>query len=443
MTSTKGTFIKLMLFFLPIFLISCKPEYPTINTILNVKKIEVVSGEINKTDFKSLEIRDQQEMENNWDKFIEFSPKTYKTFESKITFHSEKNFKKEDFKSLIFKINFFGASLKYQTWNFSIFNNKSQSYEQLFNNNFVENAKWNYFEFAKNDITDYINSKNDIIVQLNSNNDYDVALIDYLVITLETKLQNTTPTPNPDPTDPSIPQTGWTPKINQKWHIQYSGTIDLSELNPNTEVIILDLFKTDKELIDTLKKSNLKIICSFSVGTYDPNHPDADEYHENILGNNLNGSPDIRWVDIRNLETLRAIMGKRMDLAVEKSCDGVLTLAMENFAFDTGFPIKYRDQLEFNLMLAEMAHARALSIGLHNDFDQIPELKDSFDWAFSEQCFEFNKCNKLLPLVDIQKPVFGVEYNLSTEDFCPKANVLNFDFVRKNIEMDATSTPCR
>ncbi len=179
------------------------------------------------------------------------------------------------------------------------------------------------------------------------------------------------------------------------------------------------------------------------MGTYEAFQEDATEYPEALLGNNLNGSPDIRWIDIRNLETLKTILGKRMDLAVEKKCDGISPWNMENFAFETGFPIKYRDQLEFNTMLAEEAHERSLSIGLHNDFDQINELKNIFDWAISEQCFEFHKCNKLLPFVENKKPVFGVEYNLSTEDFCPKANVLNFDFARKNVALDATSTPCR
>jgi hypothetical protein len=41
------------------------------------------------------------------------------------------------------------------------------------------------------------------------------------------------------------------------------------------------------------------------------------------------------------------------------------------------------------------------------------------------------------------KAVFGVEYELDPVNFCPQANALNFDFLKKDWELDAWRLACR
>jgi hypothetical protein len=41
------------------------------------------------------------------------------------------------------------------------------------------------------------------------------------------------------------------------------------------------------------------------------------------------------------------------------------------------------------------------------------------------------------------KAVFGVEYSPNPADFCPQVNAMNFDFLRKNLELDAWRLACR
>ena len=93
--------------------------------------------------------------------------------------------------------------------------------------------------------------------------------------------------------------------------------------------------------------------------------------------------------------------------------------------------------------MAEQAHARGLSVGLKNDLEQINMLLPSFDWALNEECFTYDECDALLPFVEAGKAVFGVEYNLSPTDFCPQANTMNFDFLKKNQDLDAWRFSCR
>ena len=75
--------------------------------------------------------------------------------------------------------------------------------------------------------------------------------------------------------------------------------------------------------------------------------------------------------------------------------------------------------------------------------DQAAELEPYFDWALNEQCFEYNECDQLLPFTQAGKAVFGVEYSGSLDSFCPKANSMNFDWLKKNLDLDAWRQSCR
>jgi hypothetical protein len=39
--------------------------------------------------------------------------------------------------------------------------------------------------------------------------------------------------------------------------------------------------------------------------------------------------------------------------------------------------------------------------------------------------------------------VFGVEYGMDTDDFCPDANARNFNFLAKKLALRAWRVPCR
>ena len=45
--------------------------------------------------------------------------------------------------------------------------------------------------------------------------------------------------------------------------------------------------------------------------------------------------------------------------------------------------------------------------------------------------------------VNAGKAVFNVEYSLSTSQFCPQANSLNFNSLKKNESLDASRVACR
>jgi len=132
-----------------------------------------------------------------------------------------------------------------------------------------------------------------------------------------------------------------------------------------------------------------------------------------------------------------------MDLCKSKGFDAIEPDNVDGYTNSTGFSLTASDQLAYNKMLADLAHSRGLSVGLKNDIDQVSALVGYFDWALNEQCFQYNECDPLKAFVSANKAVFEVEYSLATSKFCSQANTMNFNALKKNLDLDATRTACR
>jgi hypothetical protein len=136
-------------------------------------------------------------------------------------------------------------------------------------------------------------------------------------------------------------------------------------------------------------------------------------------------------------------MTARMDMCKAKGFDAIEPDNIDGYANNTGFPLTGQDQIAYNTFLANAAHQRGLSIGLKNDLDQAQQLLPLYDWALDEQCFQYQECDSLLPFIQAGKAVFNVEYSLDTSQFCPQANAMNFNSLKKHLQLDAYRVPCR
>jgi uncharacterized protein (TIGR03437 family) len=235
-------------------------------------------------------------------------------------------------------------------------------------------------------------------------------------------------------------QSIWRPALETSWQWQLTGRIDLSL---DVEMFDLDLFLTDAATIRDLHNRGKKVVCYVSVGTFEPFRPDAARFPDSVKGRPLEDFPDERWLDIRQIDLLRPILEARFDQCRDKGFDGIEPDNVDGYINRTGFPLTAADQLRFNRFIADMAHARGLSVGLKNDLDQVNELLPHFDWALNEQCFQYNECHLLRPFIQAGKAVFHVEYERQPSQFCPQTNALNFNSLRKNYELDAFRQACR
>jgi hypothetical protein len=242
-----------------------------------------------------------------------------------------------------------------------------------------------------------------------------------------------TPLPPPHPTS-------WTPRVGEKWQYQLTGTVDTTV---NANVFDIDGFETPGSAVARLRNRGAHVVCYINSGAWEPDRPDEGAFPPNVLGNALDGWPDEKWLDISQVAVLKPIMAARFDICKAKGFDAVEPDNVDGYANSTGFPLLTgAQQITYNKMLAGLAHARGLKVGLKNDLDQVGSLVSSFDFAVNEQCFEYSECAALAPFIAAGKPVFNVEYNVAPATFCPQAVTRKFSSIYKHLALDPYRVGC-
>jgi hypothetical protein len=231
----------------------------------------------------------------------------------------------------------------------------------------------------------------------------------------------------------------WHPPLVTEWQWQLS-----SSPTPiiNVRMYDIDLFDNDASTVAALHDHGIRAVCYIDMGTWEKWRPDAGQFPGSVLGSS-NGWPGEKWLDIRQISVLAPVMEARLDLCKSLGYDGVEPDNIDGYKNSTGFPLAAQDQINYNTWIANQAHIRGLAVALKNDTDQIRQLEPYFDFMLDEQCFEYHECNTLLPFIQAGKAVFEVEYNLSASQFCPQANAMNFNSIKKDLTLGATRTPCR
>lgn len=246
------------------------------------------------------------------------------------------------------------------------------------------------------------------------------------------------PAPEPAP-DPRPPHPGrWRPAVGTAWQWQLEGRVDR---RVDVPVYDIDGFENDAGAVRRLHRDGRKVICYINAGAWESFRPDRRDFPAAVLGRG-NGWAGERWLDIRRLDVLRPLMAKRFDMCREKGFDAVEPDLMDGYLNDTGFPLTAGHQLAYNRMLARLAHARGMSVGLKNDLPQIPRLVGDFDFAVNEECAQYDDCAALAPFVEAGKAVLHVEYAVPVGDFCERSRKLGLSSMRKKLDLGVWRQPC-
>ena len=231
----------------------------------------------------------------------------------------------------------------------------------------------------------------------------------------------------------------WIPSPQMSWQWQLTTPVDQSV---DAQLFDIDLFDNAASVVAALHARGRHVACYLDAGTLEPGRPDSADFPADAVGKELPDWPGERWLDVRRLDVLGAILERRLDLCRQKGFDAVEPDNVDAYANDSGFPLTSADQLRFNRFLARAAHARGLSVGLKNDLDQAATLEPDFDWALNEQCFQYHECDRLQPFVRAGKAVFVAEYELDTATFCPQARATGVMAMRKRLALDAWRETC-
>ncbi|MBU1219309.1 endo alpha-1,4 polygalactosaminidase [Myxococcota bacterium] len=238
----------------------------------------------------------------------------------------------------------------------------------------------------------------------------------------------------------------YTIPVNTTWNWQLSVTPP--DLSDDFEMYDIDLFEITPNEIQTIHEAGALVICYFSAGSFEEWREDANDFTVSDIGNELDGWDGENWLNISS-DTVKNIMENRLDLAVEKGCDGVEPDNIDGYTNDSGFDLSYEDQLLYNIWLANEAHLRGLSIGLKNDGDQVVDLINYFDWALNEECVYYNECHLYRAFIEAGKAVFHVEYvdnetegNSLADSVCNDSQRQNFSTLIKKWDLDYWFLTC-
>lgn len=247
----------------------------------------------------------------------------------------------------------------------------------------------------------------------------------------------------------------WRPKNGTSWNYILSSANSIpASTTDGIDLYIIDLFDNTVETISYLHNLGKKVICYFSAGSYENWRPDKSEFHKSGMGKTLDGWPGEKWLDT-NSTNVRNIMLARLDLAVQKGCDGVDPDNVDGYDNDNGLGLTPKDAINYVLFLAQAAHARGLSIGLKNAGAIIPAVIDEMEWSVNEQCVQYGECELYQPFIEKGKPVFHVEYpkgeNVNDDKavpekvkrkICGNRGARGFSTVLKNMNLDAWVGRC-
>lgn len=208
--------------------------------------------------------------------------------------------------------------------------------------------------------------------------------------------------------DPAAPGDAWQPAPGTSWQWQLTGTVDAAAM-PDVQMVDIDLFDQSAATIAALQADGRVVVCYFSAGSFEDWRPDAGDFPDAAIGRDLDGWEGEAWLDVMD-PTVRTVMQSRLDLAVDKGCDGVEPDNVDGYDNSNGLGLSATEQLSYNRFIADEAHLRGLSVGLKNDLAQLEELEPWFDWGLNEECAAYDECEREKVLTDAGKAVFHVEY---------------------------------
>jgi hypothetical protein len=356
--------------------------------------------------------------------------------------------------SLALRVNYRGPAKASQTWTFDT-TNAAGATVNIGDNGFASDWTWSGktlpFPGAPADAV----SNGAISVTLRTPSHVDVADIDELVVlatpaaTATTDAGTTTPDSGTTTTDAGTSTTDsgttttsgwWKPSTAKPLHFAWQLSTEFvypRDVRPGVTVYDLDGELTSKATVTALHAlgPDVKVICYFDAGVYEPYRSDASRFPASIIGAADQGWPGLYWLDVRRLDLLMPILKDRMtNWCKDKGFDAVEPDETDVWSNSPGFPITLAQNTAFNKAVADTAHSLGLSVGLKNNTSEAGSLEPYFDWALSEECWQYSECNNWqTSFIAKGKAVFDVEYK--TAPSCAQSNQWHMNAQKRDLDL--------
>jgi hypothetical protein len=236
--------------------------------------------------------------------------------------------------------------------------------------------------------------------------------------------------------------TGYTPTSTFEWVL--SEVPEPAQLK-GIDYVDIDGFEASAETVSELQSQGSLVIGYISVGSLEDWRSDVSDFPDEIIGKAYDDWDGERWLDIGNLEVIKAPLEARLDMLAAKGFDAVEPDNLDGYEANTGFDISAQETLEFLNWLVQAAHDRGLLIGQKNIPEFTSDLYQSYDFVLTEDAFVQGWEADVSAYRSLDKPVFMVEYTDEDGDWveaCQRAQELDYTFLLKNRDLDLWSADC-
>ncbi|KUI69383.1 hypothetical protein VM1G_05044 [Cytospora mali] len=206
--------------------------------------------------------------------------------------------------------------------------------------------------------------------------------------------------------------------MDSAWQIVLSETLVLddghtspsNDTSPDVSVYDIDMFlHQNLTVVQSLRESNMTVICYFSAGSYEPDRPDSWKFKSDDKGKELDGWPGEYWLDLKSTN-VRSIMTNRIDIAANMGCNAIDPDNVDGYDNDNGLHLTEQDSVDFVRFLAQEAASRGMMTGLKNAAAIIDDVIDVVSFSVNEQCVQYDECDDFIAFPQNGKPVFHIEY---------------------------------
>jgi len=233
----------------------------------------------------------------------------------------------------------------------------------------------------------------------------------------------------------------WQPRPGLTWQWQLSEDV--------TDILDVDVYDIDWEssasTVAALHSKGIHVICYVSVCSWEDFRPDADQFPADVIGNDYDGWPGEKYLDIRS-DAVRNLMLARFETCRSKGFDAIEPDNMDVFELgsQSGFPLTHADGVAYAQWLADAAHSRGLGIGQKNASSLTSDIEAVYDWALTESCYsDGNWCGDVKAYPTHDKPVFMCEYEQgSFSAACSAWKAQGYSPILKDMDLGAAVTSC-
>ena len=185
-------------------------------------------------------------------------------------------------------------------------------------------------------------------------------------------------------------------------------------------------------MLATLKAGG-KVICHVGTGAISLMDPDAMKFpgyeasppdrptpvaQNSTIGWSTPAGAGERFVDFRNA-TAAAVLLKRVKLAKDTGCDGILAYRNDASAFTEPSNTHWfamvtsMQETEWIVKIAKAGHDQVISVGGRGGHaaPNLGEIVDDYDFLVAERCSEIPNCELARPFIEARHAVFGLDYN--------------------------------